>query len=88
LDFLRNDIVIDENKLKLQLQIHEGDNKKELESYWSKTTKIPKKRFNKTIIRPIGNKIGKSKGTCKIRYTSKQTYNKINNLLNNILKIV
>ena len=51
-DFLRKDIGIVESRLKLQLQIHEGDNQKELENYWSEITKIPHERFTKTIIRP------------------------------------
>jgi len=85
LEFFRKDIKIDENRLKLQLQIHEGDDKLKMENYWSELTKIPKNRFNKTIIRPVGNKIGKSMGTCKIRYTDKKTLDKIINLLNNLI---
>ena len=84
--FLRNDVGLDESRLKLQLQIHEGDNQKEIENYWSKITKIPRDRFTKTIIRPIGNKVGKSKGTCKIRYSDKQKYLRLDFLLNNLLK--
>jgi hypothetical protein len=84
LEFLREDIKIDEVRLKLQLQIHQGDNQDEIEAYWSEITKIPKSRFNKTIVRPQGNKIGKSKGTCKIRYCDKETYLKLDTLLQNI----
>lgn len=83
--FLRNDIKIDENRLKLQLQIHVGDNQTEIEKYWSEITKIPKSRFNKTIIRPKGNKIGKSKGTCKVRYTDKVALNKIIKTLDDLV---
>lgn len=86
LAFLRKDIGIDESRLKLQLQIHEGDNQKLLESYWSNVTHIPKLRFTKTIIRPKGNKIGKSKGTCKVRYCDKNTYNRLSYLLKTLLK--
>lgn len=71
LDFIRSDVGVKESKLKVQLQIHEGDNKNELEQYWSNITKIPLNRFQKTIIRPAGNKPGKTSGTCKIRYNSK-----------------
>ena len=85
LDFLRNDIGINESRLKLQLQIHEGDNQEQIENYWSKTTKIPKTRFTKTIIRPKGNKMGKSMGTCKVRYSDKATYLKLENFLKNVL---
>ncbi|MEK9172017.1 MAG: hypothetical protein AAB782_02180 [Patescibacteria group bacterium] len=85
LDFLRKDIGINEKRLKLQLQIHDGDNREVIESYWSKVTKIPRARFSKTIIRPKGNKIGKSMGTCKIRYSDKPTYLKLQSLLENVL---
>ena len=85
LDFLRNDIGINESRLKLQLQIHEGDNQEQIENYWSKTTKIPKTTFTKTIIRPKGNKMGKSMGTCKVRYSDKATYLKLENFLKNVL---
>lgn len=85
LDFLRTDIGIKESRLKLQLQIHDGDDKEKIENYWSKVTKIPQTRFTKTIIRPKGNKIGKSMGTCKIRYSDKPTYIKLETLLENML---
>ncbi len=85
LDFLRNDMGINEARLKLQLQIHEGDNQEEVENYWSTTTKIPRTRFTKTIIRPKGNKIGKSMGTCKVRYSDKATYLKLEGFLKNVL---
>ena len=85
LDFLRKDIGVNEHQLKLQIQIHEGDNKKELENYWSNLTGIPKERFNKTIVRPVGNKVGKSKGTCKIRFSDKATYNKLQTCLDKVL---
>lgn len=85
LEFLRKDIGINESRLKLQLQIHEGDGQKTLETYWSKITNIPRIRFTKTIIRPKGRKTGKTKGTCKIRYSDKNTYIKLSNLLKDIL---
>ena len=86
LDFLRKDIGITEARLKLQLQIHDGDNQEEIEDYWSKATKIPRERFTKTIIRPTGHKIGKSMGTCKIRYSDKLTHLKLQSLLESVLK--
>ena len=86
LDFLRKDIGITEMRLKLQLQIHDGDNQEAIEDYWSKATKIPRERFTKTIIRPTGHKIGKSMGTCKIRYSDKLTHLKLQSLLESVLK--
>lgn len=88
LEFLRKDIGINESRLKLQLQIHQGDNQRILELYWSRITKIPKNRFTKTIVRPTGRKVGKTKGTCKVRYSDKNTYQKLNNLLKNILTLL
>lgn len=85
LNFLRKDIGINELRLKLQLQIHDGDNQEEIEDYWSKATKIPRERFTKTIIRPKGNKVGKSIGTCKVRYSDKPTHLKLESLLENVL---
>ena len=85
LNFLRKDIGIDENRLKLQLQIHEGDDKSSVENFWSKFTEIPLHRFNNTFIRPKGNKVGKTQGTCKIRYSSKTTYKVIEEQLENLL---
>ena len=85
LDFLRNDIGIDESRLKLQLQIHEGDDQEKIEDYWSKETKISRNRFTKTIIRPRGNKVGKSVVTCKVRYSDKATYLKLEGFLKNVL---
>src|SRR3989344_4202861 len=85
LSFLREDIGICESRLKLQLQIHDGDNQKEIENYWSKITNIPQGRFTKTIIRPAGNKVGKSIGTCKVRYSDKPTYLKLQSLWESVL---
>lgn len=85
LNFLRKDIGVNESRLKLQLQIHEGDNKADLENFWSQMTSIPLSRFNKTIIRPKGRKIGKTKGTCKIRYCDKATQKKLTTYLEKLL---
>lgn len=86
LDFLRKDIGINESRLKIQLQTHQGDDQEKIEAYWSNITNIPRQRFTKTIIRPKGNKVGKSNGTCKIRYSDKSVYLKLENLLKNTLQ--
>ena len=86
--FYNQDIKIEESKLKSQLQIHEGDNQNQLEEFWSKVTKIPKYRFQKTIIRPVGNKTGKTKGTCKTRYSNKETFKKLAKMLDDLLKLI
>ncbi len=72
--FLRTIVKTPEERLSVQLQIHLGDDQSELEDYWSKVTNIPLSRFNKTIVRPTGKKIGKSLGTCKVRFADKSTY--------------
>jgi len=88
LEFLRKDIGINEGRLKVQLQIHQGDDQKRIESYWSKITNVPLERFTKTIIRPTGNKVGKSMGTCKVRYADKFVYLKLESFLIKMLKCV
>jgi hypothetical protein len=74
LDFLINDMNINASRISVQLQIHLGDDQKGLEQYWESVTGISRNKFNKTIVRPVGNKIGKSKGTCKVRFADKNTY--------------
>lgn len=71
----------DEEKIAVQIQIHYGDDKLKLENYWSKITDIPKRRFNKTIVRPAGHKPGKSLGTCKVRFSDKATYLQLEKML-------
>lgn len=77
LEYLRDRLGVQNDRIKLQLQIHEGDNQEGLEGYWERITAIPRYQFNKTIIRPTGNKIGKSKGTCKIRIHNKELFLKL-----------
>ena len=86
LEFVRKDLGVEESRLKLQIQVHKNDDVGRLEKYWTKITKIPKSRFQKTIIRPIGNKPGKTNGTCKIRYHDKLTYLKASGILKSILE--
>ncbi len=85
LRYLREHLLINEDRIKLQLQIHEGDSKVDLEKFWSTECGIPLSRFQKTIVRPVGNKIGKSKGTCKIRFADKEIYGKLQSSLDEIL---
>lgn len=74
LRYLREKLYVQNSKIKIQLQIHEGDNQEELENFWSEVTKVPREQFNKTFIRPAGMKVGKSRGTCKVRLHSKQLH--------------
>lgn len=86
--FLRKDIGIEENRLKIQIQIHQDNNEKECERYWSNITNVPINRFNKTIIRPIGHKPGKTKGTCKIRYVDKNAYLELTKILQHVQHVL
>lgn len=81
LRYLRERLGVQREKIKVQLQIHQGDNQEKLEEFWEKVTDVPRRQFNKSIIRPTGNKVGKSKGTCKIRVHDKALYLELANRL-------
>jgi hypothetical protein len=85
LALLKEHLGVPPDRLRLQLQIHEGDNQEELEEYWCRITAIPRENFNKTIVRPVGNKVGKSRGTCKVRCSDKEIYGKLQGRLSEIL---
>lgn len=88
LKYIREHLGVQNERIKVQLQIHLGDNKTEFESYWENLTKIPKSQFNKTIVRPTGNKVGKTKGTCKIRVHDKLLYLALAEKLENLRGLV
>lgn len=87
LEFLRNIIGIEEDRLKGQLFAYDDLSIKDLEIFWSNCTKIPLANFNKTIV--FKTKNGKFQpnpnGTFKIRYHSKKAFQKLDLLINNIL---
>jgi len=86
LNFLRKIIKIDETRLKAQLFIHEDLKKEELEKFWSKITKISAENFNKTMILKSKNLKFKVSpyGTLKIRYHSKEAFQKLALLINKV----
>jgi hypothetical protein len=86
-DFLREDLHVQNHKLRGQIQIHDGDNKNRIENFWSKTLDIPKSQFNKTIIRPKGNRFKNLYGTFKLRTYNKNTFQKLQLLLKKELTI-
>ncbi len=88
LAYLRERLNVQNDRIKVQLQIHEGDSQEDLETFWEISTKVPRKQFNKTIIRPVGNKIGKSKGTCKIRVHDKKLYLELIDRLEKLRRLV
>ncbi|MDO8610532.1 MAG: hypothetical protein Q7R95_08350 [bacterium] len=87
-DFLRNEMKVPNNRIKGQIQIHEGDHKDEIENYWVMKTGIPKNQFNKTIIREKGNKPNKNKGTFKLRLYDKIIFDKLKLMLEKELKYI
>lgn len=88
LRFIRIRLGVQNERIKIQLQIHQGDKQNDLERYWSEITGIPRSQFNKTIIRPVGNKLGKSKGTCKVRIHSKNLHLELLRLLGSLRGLV
>lgn len=87
-DFLINDLKVSNSKFKGQIQIHAGDDQKEIEKYWIKTIGISKKQLDKTIIRPKGNKPNKTKGTFKLRLYNKLIYIRLEQLLSKELALI
>lgn len=87
-EFLRRIIKIDELRLKGQLFIYDDLNKEKLEKEWSKVSGIPLNNFNKTIVFKTKNINYKPNpnGTFKIRYHSKEAFQKLDSLVNKILK--
>lgn len=88
LKYLRERLDVRNEKIRLQLQIHEGDNQEDLEKFWEMETGIPRSQFNKTIVRPTGNKIGKSKGTCKLRVYDKKLHLRLIDMLEDLRGVV
>lgn len=85
-DFLRESMEVPNSKLKGQVQIHEGDDQEEIEAFWETEVGIPRNQFNKTIVRPKGNKPGKNKGTFKLRTYDRALYNKLKEMLDSELR--
>lgn len=87
LEFLRKIIKIDESKIKCEIFGYPDLNIVKLENFWSKITKIPLANFQKTIL--IKRKNFKFKpnpwGTCKIRYSNKESYKRLNQVIINNL---
>lgn len=86
LDYLVIDLKFDLGKVKGQLQIHEGDNQKEFENYWSQYLKLPIEQFNKTIVRPRGTRQKEHTGTFKLRIHGKQLFSDLQILLDKEIK--
>lgn len=70
LKLIRSSFVLDENKFRGLIHVHEYHNDEEIKKYWSKITKIPLKQFSKSYLKPhTGKNIREGyKGTISIRY--------------------
>lgn len=82
-DFMRQELDINEAKVKCQVAVYDDLKINETELFWSKITKIPLKNFNKTIIfkpKNLKNKLN-LQGTCKVRYHDKQTFLRLNEMI-------
>lgn len=88
LDFLREDLGIVSSKIKGQIQLHQGDDQQTLESFWLNYLQLSRSQLNKTIVRPMGNKIGKNKGTFKLRLYNKKLYYVLEQMLKKNLDII
>jgi hypothetical protein len=85
IDFMRQELEIDENKIKCQIAIYNDLKAEKIEKFWSNYLDIPICNFNKVIIfkpKNLGNKIN-LRGTCKLRYYSKNVFLKLNELVVN-----
>ena len=81
--FMRQELNIDEDKIKCQIAVYDDIKTKEIEIFWSNYLEIPIRNFNKTIIfkpKNLGNKMN-LRGTCKLRYYGKNTFLKLNELI-------
>lgn len=85
LDFLVIDLKIDISKIKGQVQIHEGDDQEKFESYWSNNLGIPLEQFNRTIVRPRGNRQREHFGTFKLRIYGKEIFIQLQKMLDEML---
>ncbi|MEK7573897.1 MAG: hypothetical protein AAB531_05765 [Patescibacteria group bacterium] len=84
LEFLRKIINAEEQRIKAELFIYPDHDEEGLIEFWSKSTKIPKERFNKTIRLKQKNYKFKPNplGTFKIRYHHKKHFLRIQDMIN------
>ncbi|MFA5770375.1 MAG: hypothetical protein WC894_02685 [Patescibacteria group bacterium] len=84
--FLRTIIGSVENRIKAKLFLYPDLNENKLKDFWSKETKIPLDRFQKTIFFKKKISIFKANplGTIKIRYSHKEHFLKIRGIINEV----
>ena len=86
LRFLRKIISPEESRIKVELFLYPDLSEVKLKRFWSKVTKIPLNRFQKTIF--FKKKVSVFKpnplGTIKIRYSHKEHFLKIKGIINEV----
>ncbi len=67
---LRNSFNLDEKRFRVLMHLHKYHNEKIQKDFWSKITKIPKKQFNKSYLKPSNEKYKKEgyQGCIQVRY--------------------
>lgn len=86
--FLRKIIKIEESRLKGQLFIYSDLDKSKLEKFWLRVSGIARVNLNKTIILKSKNTKYKPNpnGTFKTRYHSKEAFQRLDTLIDSVLK--
>jgi hypothetical protein len=86
--FLRTIIKADWNRVRVQLFLYPDLNEKDVKSIWSKASGIPLEQFQKTI--NLKKKLGRFKanplGTCKIRYSCKDAFLRLQEIIEKMWK--
>jgi len=89
LDFFRKFFNIEENRLRGRVQVHNKNEIKKSEFFWSKLTKIPRKQFLKPLIKVNKNQKTSTNilpyGTFTVTYNDTELFRK---LTKNIQKII
>ena len=70
MELFRKGFNIDENKLRVHLQLHNTHNKKDATNFWHNLLKINKNQFYKPTITSPGRKMKRKNymGTCTVKY--------------------
>jgi hypothetical protein len=80
INWLRIVCKVPEEKFRISLHLHSGQNEKQIKIYWSKITNIPISQFNKSYVKKEGSGYRKNRlynGTIKIRVCDSNLLHKI-----------
>ncbi len=89
LKLLRYGFVIDENRLRVNIHVHEYHNEPRQKMFWSKLTNIPLQKFNKSYLKPHTKKVMREnyQGCARICYHSGEVAKEIRALYTEFSKI-